>query len=341
VTVSAQTSSVDAGSPETAIRTADLSVVVCAFSWARLELTVSAVRSLISQDPRPAEIVVVVDHNDALLEALKERLAGDRSLAVLASEGSQGLSGARNTGIDHATAGIVAFVDDDAEAAPGWTASMMAPFGEEAVVAVGGLAVPVWDGGVPDWFPDELLWAVGCSYAGMAIEGEIRNPLGCNMAFRSGAVVRAGLFDPTLGRLGSLPFGCEETELCVRLRRMDPSVRIVMAPAAVVHHHVPAERATLRYVWRRSYYEGIGKAILHRVTDAGSLGTERDYALKVLTRAMFRDLAGIVRLRSPLVRIRRLAAIVGSLGLAGVGYVVGLLGRTTGPAAAVQKRAAR
>jgi GT2 family glycosyltransferase len=313
-----------------------LSVIVCAFSWARLEMTVKAVASLLAQEPPPLEVIVVVDYQDTLRSALAERMP---SASVIANEGPPGLSGARNTGLARASADIVAFVDDDAEAEQGWAAAIAAPFADDSVVATGGIVVPLWDGETPGWFPAELLWAVGCSYRGMVMKGEIRNPLGCNMAFRADSIRRAGLFDPTLGRLGALPFGCEETELCVRLRRLDPTARIVMAPAAVVRHHVPAERASLRYLWRRSYYEGIGKAILRRVADSAALGTERSYALQVLPGAVGRDLLGMARLQAPRQRATRVLAIAGSLGLAGLGYAIGILSRTKGPAAKIQTKA--
>jgi GT2 family glycosyltransferase len=316
-----------------------LSVVVCAFSAARIELTVASVASLRSQVPAPDEVIVVVDHNEPLRGILATRIAG---AAVVPSEGPPGLSGARNTGLLHASSEFVAFVDDDAEAAPGWTTALLSPFDDPDVVAVGGIANPRWDGvEAPGWFPDELLWAVGCSYRGMTTEGSVRNPLGANMAFRAEAVKKAGLFDPALGRLGTLPFGCEETELCVRLRRADPVARVVIARGAVVAHHVPPERGTLRYLWRRSYYEGIGKSMMRRGEDGGSsLGTERSYALLVLPRTVLRDVAGMVLLRRPMLRARRIAAVVGSLGLAVLGYGVGLITRPAGPAADAQKRVA-
>jgi cellulose synthase/poly-beta-1,6-N-acetylglucosamine synthase-like glycosyltransferase len=312
-----------------------LSVVVCAFSIARLDLTVASVAALLAQDPAPDEVLVVVDYNEPLSAMLAERIVG---ATILRNEGPRGLSGGRNTGLSHSSGELVAFVDDDAEVAPGWSAALKAPFRDAGVVAVGGMANPHWDHGAPDWFPAELLWAVGCSYRGMAIEGDVRNPLGCNMAFRAAPVREAGSFDPALGRLGTLPFGCEETELCVRLRRADRGVRIVMAPEAVVSHHVPPERGTLRYLWRRSYYEGVGKSIMRRSSGGTSIGTETSYALKVLPRAVLGDLAGLILLRRPGMRARRIAAIVGSLGLAALGYGVGLATRPAGPAVAVQKQ---
>jgi hypothetical protein len=45
-------------------------------------------------------------------------------------------------------------------------------------------------------------------------------------------------------------------------------------------------------------------------------------------------------LRQPSRRAKRIAAIVGSLGLAGIGYLAGLIKRTDGPAAAAQTRVA-
>jgi len=317
------------------VAVADLSVVVCAFSMARLELTVAAVAALAAQDPAPSQIVVVVDYNEPLRALLAERVKGAE---VFSNEEPRGLSGARNTGLRHSTASIVAFVDDDAEAAPGWSRAMLAAFSDTAVVGVGGVAVPSWDHGVPAWFPEELLWAVGCSYRGQADTGEVRNPLGCNMAFRGDAIRSIGAFDPTLGRLGTLPFGCEETELCVRLRAAARDARIIITRDSVVHHHVPAERSSLRYVWQRSYYEGIGKSMLRRLSSGDSLGTERSYALRVLPGAVLRDLGGLLLLRAPGTRIKRISAIVGSLGLAGIGYVVGLVTRPAGPAAEAQER---
>lgn len=323
--------------PDVPLETApplSLGVVVCAFSIARLDLTVASIDALRAQDPPPQEILLVVDHNEPLRAMLAERIVGAR---LLSNEGLQGLSGARNTGLDHATTSIVAFVDDDAEVAPGWSAAIVAPFRDDNVVAVGGLARPSWDQGAPTWFPEELLWAVGCSYKGQSTDGAVRNPLGCNMAFRADAVHRAGPFDPALGRLGTLPFGCEETELCLRLVRSNIGSRIVIAPAAIVSHHVPGERRSLRYLWRRSYYEGVGKAIMARASDGGSLGTERSYALQVLPRAVLSDLGGLVLLRKPMVRAKKIAAIVGSLGLAGLGYGIGRLTRRSGPVAGAQK----
>ena len=49
---------------------------------------------------------------------------------------------------------------------------------------------------------------------------DLRNVIGCNMAFRATVFDTAGLFGEDLGRVGRVPYGCEETELCIRITRI-------------------------------------------------------------------------------------------------------------------------
>ena len=301
------------------------SVVVCAYTFERLELTSACIRAVLAQPERP-EVIVVTDHNDELGEALRTRFPG---VAVVPNSKRRGLGGARNTGVEAASADLVAFVDDDAEPSPGWLAGLAAGFKDPRVVAVGGDAEPVWEGSPPAWFPDEYLWVVGCSYRGMARDGPIRNPLGCNMAFRRAVLAPVGGFDQMLGRIGNVPFGLEETELCVRLIKADPSARIVMVRDAAVRHHVPAGRQRPAYFLQRCFYEGVGKAQLRHLASSAALSSERSYALRVLPAAVLREVVGSIRLDRPLARLSKAAAIVGGLGAAGTGYAWGRL-RSTG-----------
>jgi hypothetical protein len=300
------------------------SVVVCAYTFERLELTSACIRAVLAEPERP-EVIVVTDHNDELGKALRTRFPG---VTVVPNSQRRGLGGARNTGVEAASADLVAFVDDDAEPSPGWLAGLAAGFQDPRVVAVGGDAEPVWEGTPPVWFPDEYLWVVGCSYRGMAHEGSVRNPLGCNMAFRREVLATVGGFDQLLGRIGNVPFGLEETELCVRLIKADPSARIVMVPDAAVRHHVPPGRQRPAYFFQRCFYEGVGKAQLRHLASSAALSSERSYALRVLPAAVLRDIGGAIRLDRPLVRLSRAAAIIGGLGTAATGYAWGRLRST-------------
>ena len=93
------------------------------------------------------------------------RRQGDRE------QQQRGISGARNSGIAAARGAIIAFLDDDAIAAPDWLEQLLAGYSSPNVLGVGGAIEPQWQGGRPRWFPPEFDWVVGCTYLGHAARG--------------------------------------------------------------------------------------------------------------------------------------------------------------------------
>lgn len=311
---------------------AHASVVVCAFSSARLEQTIACVETVLSQEPPPAQVVTVVDHNDALLGELRDRLPA--TVEVVPNVDARGLSSARNTAIARCDCDYIVFIDDDAIAHDGWLARLLSAFDDPSVIGAGGHARPLWSQPPPQWFPPEFLWVVGCSYSGLPESGSVRNPLGCNMAFRATAFRRAGMFNPAIGRLGSLPLGCEETELCVRMTRVVAGAQIVLVDGAEIDHHVPTTRATVSYLLRRCFFEGISKALVRGLGDHRSLDTERTYlrvALPARVRSSLRRAAGGHIAEG----LGLCAALIGSLAAAATGYLVGLVAFRVRPPAVV------
>jgi GT2 family glycosyltransferase len=142
--------------------------------------------------------------------------------------------------------------------------------------------------------PDELLWAVGCSYRGMpTTRSDVRNVYGGSACFRRDVFSRFGGFDASLGRTAAGLAGCEETEFCLRVRNQSLGLRFVYEPASVIHHRVPTQRQKASYLLRRCRGEGRSKAILRTLTggDGHPLGSEAVY----LTRTVPRGIAtGIV-----------------------------------------------
>jgi cellulose synthase/poly-beta-1,6-N-acetylglucosamine synthase-like glycosyltransferase len=272
---------------------------------------VCAVESARAQ-PQAFQVIVVIDHNQELLTRAQQRWP---EVTVIPNLSKQGLSGARNTGLDVAEGTVVAFLDDDATADASWLARLLAPFSTPDVVAVGGAAHPVWPTGKPArMLPPELLWIVGCTHRGQPTElADVRNVIGCSMAFRTAPLRSVGGFNVDTGRVGKLPLGAEETEVCIRLTQHNRAYRIRFEPASVVFHRVTAERTTWRYVARRSFYEGVSKAALTRTLgSADSLSSERAYTARVLPRAVFRELTSA--------RVPEAAAIVLCLVSAAAGY---------------------
>lgn len=297
-------------------------VVVCAYTERRLEQLVAALTEAAAQGPE--QLLLVIDHNDRLFE--RATALDIPGLEVVTNERRQGLSGARNTGVARARADVVVFLDDDATPEAGWLDALLAPYADPRVVGVGGAATPVWpaEGGRPRTLPappgaahGELDWVVGCTFVGQPTTlSQVRNPMGCNMSLRRSAFGVGG-FSESLGRVGTVPLGCEETELSLRVTAAHPEDRIVFEPRARVRHHVSADRRTWRYLLRRGYAEGISKAAVSALAGRQrSLSTETSYATRVLPRGAARELS-----RG---NVEGAAAIVSCLAATAFGYVRGL-----------------
>jgi GT2 family glycosyltransferase len=307
------------------------SVIVCAFSSDRLEQTVACVESVLAQRPPPGQMIVVVDHNERLRVQLRGRLPSE--VEIVASRGERGLSSARNTAVGLSRGDLIVFIDDDAVAHEHWLERLLSAFEDPGVVGAGGQAVPAWERAQPAWFPDELLWVVGCSYRGLPQAGAVRNPLGCNMAFRAALFDRVGLFDPGIGRLGSRPLGCEETEFCVRVARAIPGARLLLVSGAEIDHHVPQERGLPRYLLRRCYYEGISKALVRKLGDTRSLDTERAYVRRTLPARLRRSLQTTIAGPDRLAALGQIGAVVGGVCAAAAGFVFGTVAFSLRPPA--------
>ena len=301
-------------------RQAPTSVVICCYTMERWPDLVEAVAEVDRQAGGRAEIVVCVDHNAALLERAQEELP---RATVIENIHERGLSGARNTAVEHASGDVLVFLDDDAVPGPGWLRALMEPFADGKVAVVGGAAAPAWPGLRPGWFPPEFDWVVGCSYVGLPVRRTaVRNVMGCNMAFRR-EVFKAGLrFSPAVGRTGNDTAGCEETELCIQVHRLWPDVAIVLEPEAVVRHRVPSDRCSWSYFARRCYAEGRSKArVAGLVGQQDALSTEWEYTRRTLPRGFGRGLREAVA--GEMGGLGRSAAILAGLGITSAGYARG------------------
>jgi glucosyl-dolichyl phosphate glucuronosyltransferase len=298
----------------------DVSVVVAAHTMDRWPDILAGVDALAHQTVPPLETILVVDHNEALLARARDELPAVR---VLDNPRTGGASGARNTGIAQAKGSIIAFVDDDARPEPDWVERLLAAYDDPSVLAVGGVARPVWPDRRPAHLPPELDWLVGCTYLGQpTVRSDVRNLWGCNMSVRAEVFERIGGFDEEIGRIGLIPLGTEETELCIRIGQRIPGARVVYEPAAVVHHRVTEARCRWSYLVTRSHAEGVSKAAMSRLVGAGdATSEERRYATRVLPRGVLRELAHL--------NLRGAAGIVTCLAVTTWWYLRGRLGHVS------------
>jgi glycosyltransferase involved in cell wall biosynthesis len=244
-----------------------ISAVLCTHN--RADRLRDALQSLRRQTlpPDAFEIIVVDNRSTDSTPALVRDLQSSAPNLRYVREEELGLNPARNRGWQSATAPYVAYLDDDAVAAPEWLEALVAAF--ETVrptpAAVGGRIDPIWESPRPPWLSDSLLdmYSV-CDYSptGTFLKDVLhqRNLVGANIAFSRSALERVGGFTRGLDRIGTnlLSGG----ELLVQLQLEDLGLPIYYEPRAAVGHLVPAARVSKHWLRSRCYWGGISDALI-------------------------------------------------------------------------------
>ncbi len=299
----------------------EISVIICAYTNERWADLVAAVASAQGQTLPPREVIVVCDHNEALLTRARGEF---HDALVVPNREARGLSGARNSGIAIAQGVLLAFLDDDAIADPDWLEHLIAVYEDPRVLGVGGAIDPLWQVDKPSWFPDEFYWVVGCTYRGMpTATAHVRNLFGANMSFRRSAAMVTGGFNSGVGQVGASMLRCDDTDFCIRLRQLLPECDLLHEPRARVKHQVPESRARWKYFCIRCYTEGVAKAQV--VRDVGSrdgLSSEWAYTSRILPMGVMMHLKQAI-LHREIGALVRAAAIIAGLALTTAGYCYG------------------
>ncbi|MFR9527439.1 MAG: glycosyltransferase family 2 protein [Rikenellaceae bacterium] len=247
-----------------------ISIVIATYNrWDSLLVTL---RSVAAQNLGPElwECVVVNNNSsDKTHQTAEEFAAAHPHLDIkVCFERRQGLSWARNCGIEQSCGEIVAIIDDDEIINEGFAAAYLDLFERHAEVAsAGGKIIPKYESARPRWMShytelpianpldlgdDERPFPVG------------RIPGGGNMAIRRSALERHGLFDVELGRTAERLIGGEESDLFERLA--SGGEQCWYCPTAVMWHIIPDSKLTLDYFDRLTYNIGVSQRLRAKIS---------------------------------------------------------------------------
>jgi glucosyl-dolichyl phosphate glucuronosyltransferase len=154
-------------------------------------------------------------------------------------EGSKGLSFARNRGLQESFAPIITYIDDDAEAVPGFLETILQFIAANpATVGVGGRVIPKYsESAEPSWMSPYLYGFVGKVDYGEGskpFQPPMKYPAGCNMTYKISALLQVGGFN------NQLTFRSDDKHIYYLISRL--TTEIYYVPGATVYHNIDRER---------------------------------------------------------------------------------------------------
>jgi GT2 family glycosyltransferase len=240
-----------------------LTVIIC--TYRREDLALSAIRSVLEDASSECEILVVDQDMEGRLESrIREDLGPPPTLRYIRTP-TLGLSAARNLGRRHAAGAILAFLDDDARALPGWLAGYREAFTRlPGPVMAGGRILPDWEAPKPWWYPTRRLPILGTYDIGDEAvpfpESDL--PVGANFAILKSELDRLGGFNEDLGFHAGRDSARGGEDSLIGARVKASRGLVLYQPQAAVMHLIRREKLTFRYFIWRHFIEGITKVVV-------------------------------------------------------------------------------
>ena len=285
-----------------------LSLIIATYN--RSESLMRLLGSVVSQTaPKELWECVVVNNNssDSTVEDFARFASENEGFNLrLVTEVKQGLSNARNCGIEASVGHYIAIVDDDQRLEESFVESYIAFFDSfPQAMAAGGAVRAVFESGRPRWmshYTERMIANTLDLDIAVTLFPKNRVPAGGNMAFRREIFDAVGMFNPQLGRNGASLMGGEENDLFARIR--ERGYDIFFVPNAAIDHYIPAEKLTDQYFDRLCYNIGVSKAMR---TDnlRGLIATERQKMVVTYILALLYTLTFQLPKAQYLIRMRK------------------------------------
>jgi glycosyltransferase involved in cell wall biosynthesis len=227
-----------------------ISIVIPTFN--RRELLEEAIDSIAMQTYGGRFELIIVDDgsSDGTEQMVRQKAQSVSFPLVYLSQTNAGPATARNNGIHHARADLIAFTDSDCTVDKRWLEVLVRHFSNPEIAGAGGIAVSKREDTLSKYFDYTGLYnsrlfpdKPGVNYL-----------LTLNACYRKQALIDVGMFSQDFTHPGG-----EDPELCIRLR--NKGYRLVFEPnAIVVHNH----KADLAEFYTTFYRYGAGKALIFK-----------------------------------------------------------------------------
>ena len=245
-----------------------LSIIICTYNRAiKLKDALLSISRAVKPPNMDVEIILVNNNcTDNTQEVIKQFSDTEVFNTISVKEINQGISYARNSGIEKSSGEILAFIDDDIIMHDGWMKAINnAVNNYPDYKAFGGRILPTYDFILPTWLKKGPYLKIGgpiCAHDyGECIVPYGRDmymPNGANMIFHKEVFQKYGLFNTKVGRIGNNLLSGEDTDLFQRIQKNRESILYV--GNAVLYHPIEECRATDSYF--HEWYFAVGRSFI-------------------------------------------------------------------------------
>ncbi|MGH8071010.1 MAG: glycosyltransferase family 2 protein [Candidatus Entotheonellia bacterium] len=209
-----------------------VSVIVCTHNRAyRLEQTLKSLQEMIVPVGLPWEIIIVDNNSSDNTKEVIDNFINKFDLNVkYVVERHQGLSYARNMGVQEASGTIIAFTDDDCIVDRHWVTSISKEFhSDESIAGIGG-RVELYN----KMDRPVSIRVYGGKMILSSIDRLFNLIIGCNMAFARPVFDEIGVFDTDFGA-GTRFASTEDIDFLYRTYKK--GLKIIYSPEVLVYHN--------------------------------------------------------------------------------------------------------
>lgn len=228
------------------------SIIICSYNRVLLLTeTIDSVLRVLGKRT-DAEILIIDNKSTDLTPTLEEKYSSNKIVKYIL-ETKQGLSHARNRGMEEATGEILVYLDDDVELVNNYFEIADSVLSDKSISILGGKVLP-FNISIPTWLPKKYYFLVS-----VFDEGEysriVKYLMGANFMVRKIVADRIGGFNTRLGRNGNSLAGGEEIDFLNRAHSLQCIV--YYTPDLIVFHKINNK---LNEIYVLTYAKELGKS---------------------------------------------------------------------------------
>jgi len=206
-----------------------------------------------------AHVLMLDQQNDEDTRILCESISNERVNVEYIVIPPEGLSIARNKAITLCQDDVLLFIDADAVPDPDWAWNLNKTLSKSNVFIAGGKIIPRWHKRYPIFCKSPLVKEQFSLLDRGAGEVLVSRVVGANFGINKSKYKDHFYFDEKLGRREGTLLGGEESDLCARIN--EAGGLIMYNGNALVEHQILPDRLTWKWIIRRFYAAGLGRAI--------------------------------------------------------------------------------